>query len=89
MNILRFSEKRFLESGPDARGVGGTGPRKIQQEATFDDPVPGMAIQLQKLTVLIRSAGVPGPDVRGMGGSDTHETQTMAKFAGLVPESST
>ena len=36
------------------RGVGGTGPRKIQKEATFDDLVPKPSIQMQKLTVEYR-----------------------------------
>ena len=40
--------------GPDVRGVGGTGPRKIQQEASFDDLVPEPTIQMQKLTVEYR-----------------------------------
>ena len=37
--------------GPDVRGVGSTGPRKIQKEATFDDLVPEPTVQMQTLTV--------------------------------------
>ena len=37
--------------GPDVQGMGGTGPRKIQKEATFDGLVAEMTIQPQKLAV--------------------------------------